>query len=194
MSLTVLPSENLRIGEAVFTPGERALVAKGQMQRLEPRLSDLLVLFCAHPGTVLEREWLLESVWGEEGSDEALTQAISRLRQLLGDRSLIRTEPRRGYSLNVEPVAVEAAVPEPVNGSAKPVLYTSRTVRIAFLAGTGLGLLLAGLAWAVFAPRPVTVFEEVTQPVDGPPSRRTVRCDGDPEDCVDRIERPASGS
>ncbi|WP_255554593.1 winged helix-turn-helix domain-containing protein [Sphingomicrobium clamense] len=157
----------------------------GREQRLEPRIAGLLDHLLDRPGETLGREELLDEVWGDEGSDEALTQAVSRLRQYLGDRSLIRTEPRKGYRLMVEAVPVLEAGRTPPAAARPSPRYSARVVQLAFVAGFVMALVIAALGWAFFGPKPVTVFEEITQPIEpnAPPERRTVRCEGDPEQC-----------
>ena len=93
MNLPATHDPKLAIGEAIYSPAARALVVADQEQRLEPRLADLLEAFCARPGEVIGRDTLLDEVWGDEGSDEALTQAISRLRQMLGETQPLASKP-----------------------------------------------------------------------------------------------------
>ena len=53
---TLVPSkgrEKIMIGEAIFTPSTRTLIAQGQEQRLEPKLADLLETFCAAADVLL---------------------------------------------------------------------------------------------------------------------------------------------
>ena len=53
----------------------------------------------------LTRKEILEQVWGDEfGNDLGLTQIVSKLRQLLGDKekTIIRTIPKKGYLLSAE--------------------------------------------------------------------------------------------
>lgn len=78
--------------------------SNGQIMRLEPRIMLVLVLLAEHPGQVLTREFLIETVWenkfvGEEG----LTQAISKLRKVFGDEArnpkVIETIPKYGYRI-----------------------------------------------------------------------------------------------
>jgi DNA-binding winged helix-turn-helix (wHTH) protein len=72
----------------------------GEINRLEPRLVQLLCILCAKPGTTILRETLVEQVWQDyAGGDEGVTQAISALRKVLQDeqKQLIRTIPKKGY-------------------------------------------------------------------------------------------------
>ena len=97
-----LPYGALRLGGAIYHPEARQLEANGERQLLEPRLGDLLMRLASAGGPV-SRETLLDDVWGDDGSDEALTQAISKLRRALGDTSrpyrIIETAPKYGYRL-----------------------------------------------------------------------------------------------
>lgn len=192
MNVPALTGQRIAIGEANYAASTRTLVLDGQEQRLEPRIAQLLETFCEHPGEVLEREQLLDRVWGDEGSDEALTQAVSRLRQLLGNRQLIQTEPRKGYRLTVEPRLAPHATrgehPEQGSTVRREHYFTVRTVRLAFASGVALGLLLAALVTLLIWPDTVTVLEVSTQQGDGPQDTRTIRCEGDLDDCGGELE------
>lgn len=193
MNLPVPHDPQIAIGEAVYSPKARALVVAEQEQRLEPRLAHLLETFCAHPGEVIERDTLLDEVWGDEGSDEALTQAVSRLRQLLGDRSLIQTEPRRGYRLVVHPreVAFEGTALRQVPASTR--VTVTRDQRI-FLAGLLAGIVLCALVAAILWPRPITVTHEITQEPGQEPVSSSSTCDGTVEECEGALDLNPDGS
>ncbi len=100
----------LQIGSAIYHPVARQLEINGETQLLEPRLGDLLIRLAGAGGPV-SRETLLDDVWGDEGSDEALTQAISKLRRALGDTArpyrVIETAPKYGYRLRQYRMALE---------------------------------------------------------------------------------------
>lgn len=194
MNVPALPETRIQIGEASYASSSRSLVREGNEQRLEPRLAQLLDTFCEHPGDVLERETLLERVWGDEGSDEALTQAVSRLRQLLGDRALIQTEPRRGYRLlaNPTPVLEEAgrdlSTDPAVNVAGAEASFTARTVKLAFVSGVIIGLMVSAIAALLLWPQSVTVLEVSTQTGDGPEDTRSIRCEGDLDECGGELD------
>lgn len=87
--------------------------------RLEPRLIRLLTRLAAAHGEPVARELLLAEVSNlPYTGDEALTQAISKLRHALGDTAkspqFIKTIPKRGYAL-IAPVG-ELDVDVPENG------------------------------------------------------------------------------
>jgi hypothetical protein len=68
----------------------------------------------------LSRDELLALAWEADASDEALTQAISRLRKLLGDRKAIETIPRVGYRLTAPVSAAPANTRTPPSQAAPP--------------------------------------------------------------------------
>ena len=84
----------------VDTEGNR-LVQGGRQCALTVREVELLRCFSQHSGELLSRDFLLTKFWGVdfEGGEDALSQAISRLRVKLGESGdLIRTSYRQGYS------------------------------------------------------------------------------------------------
>jgi DNA-binding winged helix-turn-helix (wHTH) protein len=69
---------------------------------LTPKLLDLLLHLLDHAGELVTKEALLDAIWPDANvTDNALTQAISELRQALGDDPAspryIKTVARRGY-------------------------------------------------------------------------------------------------
>ena len=72
--------------------------------RVEPKAMDVLMALVRAGGRVVTRDELLATVWpGVIVGDEALTQAIIKLRRALGDDSraprYIETIPKRGYRI-----------------------------------------------------------------------------------------------
>ena len=81
-----------------------------ESQRIEPKVAEVLVYLARRAGQVVSREELLSAVWpGVVVGDDALTQAIIKLRKALGDDArrpaYIETLSKRGYRL-IAPVAV----------------------------------------------------------------------------------------
>jgi DNA-binding winged helix-turn-helix (wHTH) protein/tetratricopeptide (TPR) repeat protein len=82
---------------------------------LTPQLLDLLLHLLDHSGALVTKEQLFDALWpGANVSDNALAQAISELRQALGDDAgaprFIKTVARRGYRFiapvsRIEPAA-----------------------------------------------------------------------------------------
>ena len=96
-------SRYVAMGALVFDRDRSLLAAQGETTRLEPKVAAVLSILIEQGASPVTRDELLNRIWGDEGSDEALTQAVSRLRRLAGDAALIETIPRVGYQLAVMP-------------------------------------------------------------------------------------------
>jgi len=84
---------------------------------MTPKLLDLLFYFLDRPAVLVTKEELLEGVWPDANvTDNALAQAISDLRDALGDTPsaprFIKTVARRGYRF-VTGVTVDTPAPRP---------------------------------------------------------------------------------
>ncbi|WP_412069206.1 winged helix-turn-helix domain-containing protein [Rubrivirga sp. IMCC43871] len=142
-----------RLGTATrVRPSLHQIERDGTTTKVEPRLMRVLCVLAAAPGAVVSREALLQTVWPDASvQDEALTQAVSRLRRALGDRArdarVIETIPKAGYRL-VAPVTAGDGTPTPPTepDAALPASAPRRA-----LWG---GVVLAGLAVAAWIGRP----------------------------------------
>lgn len=92
--------------------GRRELIVGGRLVDLQPLVFDLLACFVAHAGQVLDKDTLLEKVWGHAvGSDAMIARAVMKLRRALGDDGQeprwLKTVHRVGYRLDLpcRPVA-----------------------------------------------------------------------------------------
>src|SRR5262245_44361426 len=97
----------------------------GQRIRLQDQPARLLVLLATHPGELVTRTDIQQTLWKEDEFVEfehAINTAIRKIREALDDDpekpKLIETLPRKGYRFiaNVEEVepAVAATIPAPV--------------------------------------------------------------------------------
>ena len=119
MTYTFGPFRADRVAYRVST-GETAI-------DLTPKLLDLLFYLLDRPATLVTKEELLDGVWPDANvTDNALAQAISELREALGDSAsaptYIRTVARRGYRF-IAPVDTQKVAPPPASpgeGSATP--------------------------------------------------------------------------
>ena len=104
----------LRIGDWTLDR-ERNEVRRGDAAiHLEPKVIEVLAHLASQSGRVVPREELLAAVWpGVIVGDDALTQAIIKLRKALGDDAhrpkYIETISKRGYRL-IAPVG-DATLP-----------------------------------------------------------------------------------
>ncbi|MEZ5995766.1 MAG: winged helix-turn-helix domain-containing protein [Hyphomonadaceae bacterium] len=150
------------IGNVVFDRQARLLSGAGRIIRLEPKQSELLGYLVARPGEPAARGDLIDTIWGIDGSDEALTQAVARLRRSLkelgGNPGVIETLPKTGYRVRSLSEAVTRA--EPVTALLSGALSPLVTHAIAFGLGA-LAMLVAALIWLAIALRPVTIERQV---------------------------------
>jgi DNA-binding winged helix-turn-helix (wHTH) protein len=105
---------------------------------LTPKLLDLLFHLVDRPGTLVTKEELLDALWPDANvTDNALTQAVSELRQALGDDAgdpqFIKTVARRGYRFiaQVAPMDATAAPPSsPASRDTFPPAATSDAIAV----------------------------------------------------------------
>src|SRR5262245_53830771 len=122
--------KQFRVGAWLVTPGLDELQRGAERVRLEPKGMELLVLLASHPGEPVTRDQLLSAVWpGVLVGDDALTQAVTKLRKALGDDarspSYIETISKRGYRLVARVDALCGAPAERVS-SGTAILLTWR--------------------------------------------------------------------
>jgi DNA-binding winged helix-turn-helix (wHTH) protein len=82
----------------------RLLYRNGVNVPLQPMLAETLVALVENASTVLDKESLIEAVWGNTSVEEGgLKRNISMLRKALGDEGrFIETLPKRGYRFTAE--------------------------------------------------------------------------------------------
>jgi len=155
---------SVRIGAALYHPGERRL--ESEQETLERLIS---------AGGAVSRDDLLNDIWGYDGSDEALTQAISKLRRALGDERrpyrIIVTIPKFGYQLHA--AAVEKTAPSASPPAFVMALGAHLSARREFYKGVavGVGLMLAaGMAYKLMTPPSTMEREMILCPPGAPES------------------------
>jgi DNA-binding winged helix-turn-helix (wHTH) protein/Flp pilus assembly protein TadD len=107
-----------RFGPFVVEAASYRLTRDGQGVPLSPKIIDLLLYLAARPSTLITKDELFAALWPDVAvTDNALTQAVSELRQALGDDParprFVQTVARRGYRFIA---AVESLSPAPVAG------------------------------------------------------------------------------
>lgn len=89
----------------------------GTIQRLEPRVMQVLVSLARADGEVMSRDDLISSCWaGRVVGEDAINRCVGRLRRLFeasGGPAAIITVPRVGYRLEVRPDPELASEPPP---------------------------------------------------------------------------------
>lgn len=147
----------------------RVLQCDGKIVSLSPKALDLLLLLVRHRDEVLDKQKIMESLWGEINVEERnLTQQIFVLRKALGDgaegANFIATIPKRGYrfvadvvedkhgaSVDVSPPATADDVPTTLQPSARLLKFKIAAVLVVAFAGALLTLYLLPHFWRASA-------------------------------------------
>ena len=144
----------LRIGDWSYHPDLLKLERGPDNVKLEPRVGHLLVFLAHHAGHPVSREELLAAVWPNRVvGDEALSNAINKLRKAVGDDrqnpTYLETIPKVGYRLiaSVEPLSVATADSEP-----KPRPRPGKSTYQAWTIGAAASSLLLLLVLAMALP------------------------------------------
>jgi len=149
-------TEPFRVGEWQVDPSSRRLVSGTQDVKLEPKVMKVLLCLVQHPGQVISRETLEDTVWaGTVVGYDALPAAIIKLRKSLNDDAFhpryIETVSKTGYRLIAE--VTPSAAPDPVPQVAEPVNSRSTRSRPLVYASLIIGLsVLVLLSWWLTRP------------------------------------------
>jgi|GEM_PF-2241881 len=167
----------LKIGEWRFRVGSHELERNGETTRLEPRVAGLLLYLAIRAGEPVSRSALLEALWpGMVVSDEALTNAVNKLRRAFGDvrvnPQVIETIPKAGYRL-IAPVESVSPLQDD-----RPGVSVDRT-RPRWFIPVVLVVLIAGLMMVLVMPLQqsgtesdgsMPIAQDVTSSVDTRPA------------------------
>lgn len=119
-----------RFGDCVLDLRRGRLVRAGTPVRLRPKSFAVLTHLVENPGRLITKQELLEEVWGDTCvTEDSVSQCLIDVRRAIGDsrRELIRTVPRRGFTLEV---AVSLVAPEADSGGVDPRDLTPGTGRV----------------------------------------------------------------
>ncbi|HEY0924020.1 winged helix-turn-helix domain-containing protein [Rheinheimera pacifica] len=154
-------SSTFFFGEWQVEPAANTLRRGKQLQQLEPKAMDVLVLLCQHSGEVLSSDDIVSHCWPDtDTGDNPLHKTINQLRRALGDTatssSYIETIRKRGYRTLAEvrfPLGQEqSAQPQSwQGGSPFPGLqaYDARYAKVFFGRGAQIDTLLQRIAQQV---------------------------------------------
>src|SRR5215470_6323909 len=114
----VVPGPDYRFGPFLVDRTRYQVVRDDHVVALTPKLLDLLLHLVDNAGTLVTKEQLLDALWpGANVTDNALAQAISELRDALGDAAgtprFIKTVARRGYRFIAPVQRIESISDEP---------------------------------------------------------------------------------
>ena len=105
-SLTVSQDTVYLLGATIFRPNISTLTYNGETHSLSLRQTEILQLLAENLGHPVERNRILEQVWGDASYSNslALNVQITYIRRLLADPSLTITSiKKKGYLLSVSP-------------------------------------------------------------------------------------------
>lgn len=103
-SRTCNQTKEYRLGDTVFNPNLSTVTYKGETHSLSVRQSEILMMLAENVGMPVERDAILNEVWGDASYSNslALNVQITYLRRLLPDPRLsITSIKKRGYILAV---------------------------------------------------------------------------------------------
>lgn len=104
-SMTVSQDIEYRLGATVFRPNLTSLTYRGETHSLSVRQTEILQLLAENLGRPVERDVILERIWGDASYSNslALNVQISYIRRLIADPSLsIFSIKKKGYILQTE--------------------------------------------------------------------------------------------
>jgi DNA-binding winged helix-turn-helix (wHTH) protein/Tol biopolymer transport system component len=148
-------AQTLRFGPVTLIPSERIILKDGQPITLTPKAFDLLAYMASHPGRLLTKDELMQSIWPDVAVEESnLSYNVFAIRRALGEAEAeeryIETVPKQGYRFVPRVVVDEGAraVPEdyPVDTRGGETKRQTRTtaawVMALLMVGVALGTLL----------------------------------------------------
>ena len=114
-----------RFGPFVVDRARYQVLRDGAVLELTPKLLDLLLHLLDHAGALVTKEQLLDALWPDANvTDNALAQAMSELRDALGDDAgtphFIKTVARRGYRFIAPVDRIEATADHPPERRRRP--------------------------------------------------------------------------
>ena len=112
-------------GPYTVDTGSYRLLRGDTVVQVSPKIIDLLLYLVARPSVLVTKDELFRALWPDVAvTDNALTQAVSELRQALGDDpsspAYVQTVARRGYRFIATVTTPAFATPEPASASTVP--------------------------------------------------------------------------
>lgn len=137
-------------------PSTGEVFLAGSVQKLEPKVMDVLLVLASCAGDAISAEQIFAIVWPRSVySPVAVRRSVNQLRNVFDDhhKLLIKTHPKRGYSLH----AKVALLMQTSSGPALPLIEATKTVAPSVRAGRApwwisvFGLLLCAGCWGLYA-------------------------------------------
>src|SRR5262249_47402886 len=112
--MTPTAQKSLKFGRFTIDPNAARVCGDNGPLSLRPKAFDVLVYLARHPGRIVTKDELIESVWPNVFvTDNSLVQCISDIRAALDDddQKILKTVARRGYLFAASVVESE---PQPI--------------------------------------------------------------------------------
>lgn len=106
-SMIVCQNVDYQLGQTVFRPNLSTLTYNGETHSLSVRQTEILQLLAENIGEPVERDIILEKIWGDASYSNslALNVQITYIRKLITDpRITITSIKKKGYILSVAPL------------------------------------------------------------------------------------------
>lgn len=133
--------EAINIGDCQLYPARFEIERDGKVVPLSDKSTLLLTILFAHAGQDVSRQTLLDEIWTEcIVSDDSLTNLVSVTRQklkLLAIEGLIKTVPKRGYSM-----LLPSAVEPPPKSIHKPYYFYGALLLVVIVLFVGLSTVI----------------------------------------------------
>ena len=164
----------LRFSDFEFDPAREQLRRGGALVPLSPKPTALLRYFLQHPGRLISKQELMESIWGGVVvTDDSLVQCVGELRSRLGGQGagLITTHPRRGYMFEAlvvrakpakqgAPAAAGALEPEPAPVPAPAPVQRRKWLRLSALLAVLFLAFVGAQSYIRSRPAPLRIDQE----------------------------------
>jgi len=113
------PQHIYGFGDFTLNTARAVLLKNGEEIKLRPQSFEVLRLLLANHDRLVSKEELHAEVWGQKAvTDDSIAQCLIDIRRVIGDtdRQIIRTVPRRGYTLvgDVSIESVDSSSPPPL--------------------------------------------------------------------------------
>lgn len=95
--------KNYKLGDYTFDVENFILIHPKQEKKLTKKEAEILKIFCKKPNTIIPKELILNSIWGEDNYfvGRSLDVFISKLRKYLCDDEKIQIENTHGVGLKL---------------------------------------------------------------------------------------------
>lgn len=126
-------SRYFQIGELFFYPQKNEIHQQSDIRKVRPKTAELLCVLLDARGEIVSKSELLNQVWNDVIVEEHVVfQSIAELRKIFDDASIIKTHPRKGYSvttsikeLSEKPLTKASQIPTAKNKKGSWVKYVS---------------------------------------------------------------------